>query len=83
MSTIWAILFKLGITIAWVSASAVTANNSYQHGFECPQNWGYFEDPENCIKYYRCDNGKARTMTCRIGNYIGKQQYVKEKEKKY
>ena len=70
MSTIRAIAFKLSIIIPWVFVSAVTAHNSNQHRFECPQKWGYFEDPENCIKYYRCDNGEPRVMTCRRGKYM-------------
>ena len=32
--------------------------------FVCPSEFGWFEDPENCIKYYRCDMFIADRRTC-------------------
>ena len=35
--------------------------------FECPEHWGFYEDPENCMKYYNCENGVAHSINCRTG----------------
>merc|ERR550525_1369835 len=32
--------------------------------FKCPVADGWFEDPANCIKYYRCDSFVADHRTC-------------------
>ena len=32
--------------------------------FTCPVSDGWFEDPANCIKYYRCDSYVADRRTC-------------------
>merc|ERR1712117_958026 len=32
--------------------------------FKCPEADGWFEDPCNCIKYYRCDSYVADHRTC-------------------
>ena len=37
--------------------------------FECPDQWGYFSDPENCIKYYVCQAGVPTRMTCQTGTF--------------
>ena len=54
--------------IAYVLVSGVAAQLVSQDTFKCPENWGYYEDPNNCIKYYRCENGVAHSLTCRKGN---------------
>jgi len=48
--------------LAW----ALTENVA-EDGFSCPEDWGYFADPENCIKYYRCEFGSASSNVCRKG----------------
>lgn len=49
------------------SATAAIPYSLPQSGFDCPENWGYYEDPENCIKYYNCEFGEAESITCRSG----------------
>jgi len=34
--------------------------------FKCPVSTGWFEDPANCIKYYRCDSYVADRRTCEM-----------------
>ena len=36
--------------------------------FNCPDKWGYYGDPKNCIKYYICEAGNPTRMTCQEGN---------------
>ncbi len=35
--------------------------------YDCPEEDGYHEDPDNCIKYFHCVNEKATQYTCGIG----------------
>ena len=32
--------------------------------FKCPEPWGYYADPKNCIKYYVCSDRVPERMTC-------------------
>ncbi len=32
--------------------------------FSCPFDDGFFEDPDNCIRYFRCSGGVANEVTC-------------------
>lgn len=34
--------------------------------FECPAPWGYFPDPENCMKYYQCESNSAFRVNCPV-----------------
>lgn len=34
--------------------------------FKCPEENGWYADPDNCIKYYRCEGFVAITNTCKI-----------------
>jgi hypothetical protein len=45
----------------------VTTTDDDEHGFECPEQWGYYADPNNCIKYYVCSAGISERTTCREG----------------
>jgi len=39
--------------------------------FDCPEDNGWFADPDNCIKYYHCFNGNPEQhLTCPIANGI-------------
>ena len=38
--------------------------------FDCPAQFGYFADPNNCIKYYICDGPNTRRVTCQIRKNI-------------
>ena len=35
--------------------------------FTCPQKFGQFEDPQQCDKYYECDDGVAKEKLCPDG----------------
>jgi len=48
----------------------VTTDNDDDNGFVCPEYWGYFADPNNCIKYFVCSAGIPERMTCRKQNGI-------------
>ena len=63
-------LMKLSSMVACCAVFATSAklNRRSEDDFECPENWGYYEDPENCIKYYNCEFGEAHSVTCRSGN---------------
>ena len=39
-----------------------------ENDFICPDHWGYYGDPKNCIKYYICEEGIPTRMTCQSGN---------------
>ena len=64
-----------------VLVSGFAASLESQDSFECLQDWGYYENPDNCIKYYRCENDVAHSLTCRKGNLrrstlIGNDIYI-------
>ena len=50
-----------------IYAASSRHNTKIETDFECPENWGYYEDPENCMKYYNCENGVAHSVNCRSG----------------
>ncbi len=35
--------------------------------FTCPTPDGFYEDPDNCIKYFRCSGGVVNPITCKPG----------------
>ena len=67
------VVFLLHLNFIFVLASAQYKDNiyaSYNHikeKFTCPEKWGTYSDPENCIKFYTCENGKPETHTCYTG----------------
>ena len=60
---------KLRLVVAFCLVCATSAQTSHdlENEFECPENWGFYEDPENCMKYYNCENGVAHSINCRTG----------------
>ena len=53
-----AIILTLGLT----SASA--------KDFECPSDYGWYADPENCIRYFHCSVGVAQEYLCGISKLV-------------
>jgi len=47
-----------------------TGTTGKENDFTCPDRWGYFADPKNCIKYYVCKEGIPTRMTCQKKNGI-------------
>ncbi len=37
--------------------------------FECPGDFGFYPNPDNCIKYYQCSEGIATPYTCENRKY--------------
>ena len=71
----------LSTILACVLVSGFTASLKSQDSFECLEDWGYYENPDNCIKYYRCENGMVHSLTCRKGNlrrptFMGNDIYI-------
>ena len=46
-----------------------TGTTGKENDFTCPDRWGYFADPKNCIKYYVCKEGIPTRMTCQKSNH--------------
>jgi len=67
MYIVKSIVTKFGFMVACCAVIATSSkfDRRSEDEFECPQNWGYYEDPENCIKYYNCEFGEAHSVTCR------------------
>ena len=61
------------LVLALICTAAAIPYSVPQSEFDCPENWGHYEDPENCIKYYNCEFGEAESATCRSG-----KTYLKE-----
>ena len=55
------------IVLGLVITTGANPHNLLDTGFECPENWGYYEDQENCIKYYRCEFRAPENIVCRSG----------------
>jgi len=58
------------VTCCSIYAASSRHNTKVENDFECPENWGYYEDPENCMKYYNCENGVAHSVNCRSENGV-------------
>ncbi|XP_023243664.1 probable chitinase 10 [Centruroides sculpturatus] len=43
--------------------------------FDCKKD-GYFQDPDDCQKFYNCDNGKAAQLTCGPGTVFNEKLKV-------
>ena len=71
-SLIHAIVLGLVITTE-ANPPPQTSNNLLDTDFECPENWGYYEDQENCIKYYRCEFRAPENIVCRSGKLFAKK----------
>ena len=69
MNKVTALLHNVSLICAlyMISTTEAKSHNLPKFDFECPDECGYYEDPENCIKYYKCEFGKPETITCRIG----------------
>ena len=48
-------------TTTELTTDVTTENND---DFVCPEQWGYYADPKNCIKYYSCEAGVQKRKTC-------------------
>ena len=72
------------VTCCSIYAASDRHNIKVENDFVCPENWGYYEDPENCMKYYNCENGVAHSMNCRLGkvtisiNALSRLKYIDE-----
>ncbi len=45
-----------------------TAVSAQQNGTEdCPESWGWYPNPDNCIKYYQCQNYNRVDYICDEG----------------
>ena len=54
-------------TCCMAYATSTQPVDDLENEFECPEHWGFYEDPENCMKYYNCENGVAHNINCRTG----------------
>jgi len=52
-------------TCCMAYATSAQPADDLENEFECPEHWGFYEDPENCMKYYNCENGVAHSINCR------------------
>jgi hypothetical protein len=37
--------------------------------FVCPDDYGYYPNLDNCIKYYQCSAGQAQPITCGLRKF--------------
>jgi hypothetical protein len=40
--------------------------------FVCPDDYGYYPNPESCIQYYQCLAGQAEPITCELRKFSWK-----------
>ena len=57
---------KNEVSIHLTSDGEITTGK--ENDFTCPDRWGYYGDPKNCIKYYVCKDGIPTRMVCQKGN---------------
>jgi hypothetical protein len=38
--------------------------------FVCPDYYGWYPNPDNCIKYYQCSEGQAQPITCGLRKFV-------------
>jgi hypothetical protein len=55
--------------IALVALGAVASAED----FVCPGDYGFYANPDNCIKYYQCTAGEAMPITCGLQTETGEQ----------
>ena len=46
--------------------------------FKCPSDYGFYEDPDNCMKFYQCDDGIAYHKSC--GKINGEQLMFRQSD---
>ena len=46
-------------------ASCVTAED-----FVCPEPYGFYPNPDNCIKYYQCSDDIAQELVCGLREFL-------------
>jgi hypothetical protein len=51
--------------IALVALGAVASAED----FVCPGDYGFYANPDNCIKYYQCTAGEAMPITCGLREF--------------
>ena len=48
----------------------VTLSFASAKDFECPNNdYGWYADPENCIRYFHCSLGVSQEYLCPVNDY--------------
>ena len=52
------------LATALLAASSASATD-----FVCPEPYGFYENPDNCIKYYQCTDDIAQEQICGLREY--------------
>ena len=52
------------LATALLAASGASATD-----FVCPEPYGFYENPDNCIKYYQCTDDIAQEQICGLREY--------------
>ena len=54
----------LATALLAAASSGVSATD-----FVCPEPYGFYENPDNCIKYYQCTDDIAQEQICGLREY--------------
>merc|ERR1711934_739349 len=63
---------NLALLLATALLGAISASAA---DFVCPEPYGFYENPDNCIKYYQCTDDIAQEQVCGLHPSLGTQMY--------
>merc|ERR1712117_773126 len=58
-----------------LATALLAATSASATDFVCPEPYGFYENPDNCIKYYQCTDDIAQEQICGLHPSLGTQMY--------
>ena len=55
----------LFLAALFASCAVVSADD-----FVCPEPYGFYPNPDNCIKYYQCSDDIAQELVCGLREFL-------------
>merc|ERR1719367_2276130 len=56
-------------------SAALLAASTHAEDFVCPEPYGFYPNPNNCIKYYQCSDDVAIELVCELNPDTGNQMH--------
>ena len=51
-------------------SAALLAATTHAEDFVCPEPYGFYPNPNNCIKYYQCSDDVAIELVCELSEWM-------------
>ena len=52
-----------------LASFSLLATNTHAQDFVCPEPYGFYANPNNCIKYYQCSDDVAIELICELSEF--------------